>query len=868
MSQNQYEIDGFADRGEEDGGEYNEEEEKDVLDAESEGGFTHTTSHSTLTNTTAETSGSRKKTKDADKDKGTVSKKPVPGPNTKAGRVLVNIAGTKYEIVKHVSRKVFGWKVTIEEEEDWDLSWLDTAVLPERLSKMKLYQKINHFPGMYSIARKNYLGRNLSRMAKLFPKDFKFFPRTWLLPAEYGDFRAQFNKKKAKTFIVKPEASCQGKGIFLTRTYKDVDPTEHFVAQRYVHKPYLIDDLKFDLRLYVLIAGCDPLRLFLHEEGLARFATESYNGPVGGNLSDVCMHLTNYAINKNSEKFVFNEDKEMDDVGHKRSLQSVWKLMEAQGTDIVKMKKDINKLIIKTFCSIQPHLAHVYKSCQPDDLSNGMCFEILGFDILLDDKAKPWLIEVNHSPSFKVDTPFDRKVKKTVISEALQIMDISAKNRRRHKLAKKNEMQRRVLTGKMQRLSQEERAEKAAKLAEKRTQWENKHLGGYERIYPCEDADDYAPFIHAAGDIWNELTGANKKYRKDDDSKDKVGDRNANKIGPNSAKKLESIYGKSQVRSEVKAKTTNSIKKSETPRNRVIKTPIVDRSVADGASDNLKENTDLNQDPRTAVFTVDTARLTGTERKSSQDESLPNYMKPTKGRSSSAADYQVYQYGYLTANSPGDISESYRTSNIGADSATFDHSGLLGTTPAASTTNSAKPLRFPEKEGTRRIATAGSTSVPRKTFGRYSSTERQQQQARNKKFVSIDESSGPQRNFGMSATSTNFNQAATAASKFNNSQTRFGSNHTTSRTDLKKYREAQNGSPMNSNGAFLSPNLMEFSLAAGLTSNKGKPLRLTQQMLRMHEHKHSHEAIPEDNGSLFAVKQKTSEANKRLRTFQ
>lgn len=63
---------------------------------------------------------------------------------------------------------------------------------------------------MYALARKNYLAKNLAKMQKAFPDDYKFFPKTWLLPTEYPDFRNQFQnkKKKNKTFIVKPEASC------------------------------------------------------------------------------------------------------------------------------------------------------------------------------------------------------------------------------------------------------------------------------------------------------------------------------------------------------------------------------------------------------------------------------------------------------------------------------------------------------------------------------------------------------------------------------------------------------------------------------------------------------------------------------------
>ena len=90
-----------------------------------------------------------------------------------------------------------------------------------------------------------------------------------------------------------------------------------------MHKPYLIDGLKFDLRVYALIYGVDPLRVFVFQEGLARFATEEYVGPTNANLDNLFMHLTNYAINKNSENFVFNEDQDDDSSGHKRSLTAV-----------------------------------------------------------------------------------------------------------------------------------------------------------------------------------------------------------------------------------------------------------------------------------------------------------------------------------------------------------------------------------------------------------------------------------------------------------------------------------------------------------------------------------------------------------------
>ena len=55
---------------------------------------------------------------------------------------------------------------------------------------------------------------------KKFTLEYDFFPITWNLPAEYKDLQTYHEHRqqgKAQTFIVKPEASCQGRGIFLTR---------------------------------------------------------------------------------------------------------------------------------------------------------------------------------------------------------------------------------------------------------------------------------------------------------------------------------------------------------------------------------------------------------------------------------------------------------------------------------------------------------------------------------------------------------------------------------------------------------------------------------------------------------------------------
>ena len=85
----------------------------------------------------------------------------------------------------------------------------------------------------------------------------------------------------------------------------------------------MIDGYKYDLRLYVFINGINPLRIYIYKDGLARFATEKYKMPNEKNIDNLFMHLTNYAINKEADGFIQNEDWKESDVGHKRSLSSI-----------------------------------------------------------------------------------------------------------------------------------------------------------------------------------------------------------------------------------------------------------------------------------------------------------------------------------------------------------------------------------------------------------------------------------------------------------------------------------------------------------------------------------------------------------------
>lgn len=60
----------------------------------------------------------------------------------------MNIGDTKYPVVKHVAKKMLKWKVTKDiEDKNFDLFWTDQAIVSDQLSRLAVYQKINHFPG-------------------------------------------------------------------------------------------------------------------------------------------------------------------------------------------------------------------------------------------------------------------------------------------------------------------------------------------------------------------------------------------------------------------------------------------------------------------------------------------------------------------------------------------------------------------------------------------------------------------------------------------------------------------------------------------------------------------------------------------------
>ncbi|XP_063649829.1 tubulin polyglutamylase TTLL5 isoform X31 [Pan troglodytes] len=219
-------------------------------------------------------------------------------------------------------------------------------------------------------------------------------------------------------WIVKPVASSRGRGVYLINNPNQISLEENILVSRYINNPLLIDDFKFDVRLYVLVTSYDPLVIYLYEEGLARFATVRYDQGAK-NIRNQFMHLTNYSVNKKSGDYVSCDDPEVEDYGNKWSMSAMLRYLKQEGRDTTALMAHVEDLIIKTIISAELAIATACKTFVPHRSS---CFELYGFDVLIDSTLKPWLLEVNLSPSLACDAPLDLKIKASMISDMFTVV--------------------------------------------------------------------------------------------------------------------------------------------------------------------------------------------------------------------------------------------------------------------------------------------------------------------------------------------------------------------------------------------------------------------------------------------------------------
>ncbi|XP_063040074.1 tubulin polyglutamylase TTLL5 [Engraulis encrasicolus] len=331
-----------------------------------------------------------------------------------------------FKIVRTESRLVrgiltnHGFHEVHPNSNDFNIMWTGSHLKPYLFRSLQGFQKVNHFPRSYELTRKDRLYKNIQRMQQAHGyKHFHFIPQTFILPSEYSDFCTSFSKDK-EPWIIKPVASSRGRGIYLVSNPSQISMDDNVLISRYINNPLLIDNFKFDVRLYVLVTSYDPVIIYLYEEGLARFATVKYEQS-GKHIKNQFMHLTNYSVNKKSSDYVSCDDPDVEDYGNKWSMSAMLRYLRQQGMDTTLLMGQIEDLVIKTLLSVELQIATACKMFVPFKTN---CFELYGFDVLIDSNLKPWLLEVNLSPSLACDSPLDLKIKASMIADMFSLIGV------------------------------------------------------------------------------------------------------------------------------------------------------------------------------------------------------------------------------------------------------------------------------------------------------------------------------------------------------------------------------------------------------------------------------------------------------------
>ena len=323
------------------------------------------------------------------------------------------------------------WEET-EDDESWNFFWASVTTIRQIFSgksyvKLTDFQILNHFPNFYELTRKDLMAKNIKKYKKQLLKEGKtvdhldFLPLTYVLPQDMSVFIEEFKKYPNSLWILKPNNRCQGQGITLlnktskvkrmsftkkvTDNYQNINTNDVYVVSKYIENPFLMNGKKFDMRIYCLVTTFHPLKAYLYQQGFCRFCNEKFSVDVS-DINNIYMHLTNVAIQKKYEKYQKSN-------GGKFSLQNLHFYLEnVYGYERAqKCHSDITQVIINSLLSVESVM-----------FNDKHCFECYGYDILIDQNLKPWLIEINSSPSLTTTTKGDFILKKRLINDVIDIV--------------------------------------------------------------------------------------------------------------------------------------------------------------------------------------------------------------------------------------------------------------------------------------------------------------------------------------------------------------------------------------------------------------------------------------------------------------
>lgn len=332
-----------------------------------------------------------------------------------------------------------GWARVPVDQREWHLWWCAGQANTHAIRELLPWQRLNKFPKSSTLTLKANLSATVAEAAAKYGRQhFGFLPETFTLPVDWDEFEdaRDADETNEQIWIVKPYAAYCGRGIFLLPNGEEMPPEvleDRAVVSRYIERPYLINRLKSDVRLYVLVTSWHPLTVYLNANGLVRFATDPYTLDVDS-LDNRNAHITNYSLNKRSSNFRPTHAVDEDGTGSKWTLDALRAHLEqAVGRGAADaMWRAVDDIVVKTCIAAEPAMQAAYEKYVPDGVKaqpHAGVFQLFGFDVMLDANLRPWLLEVNLDPALATDSPLDLKVRGAV-EGARRVRDVPRRAQR------------------------------------------------------------------------------------------------------------------------------------------------------------------------------------------------------------------------------------------------------------------------------------------------------------------------------------------------------------------------------------------------------------------------------------------------------
>ena len=291
-----------------------------------------------------------------------------------------------------------------------------------KLNDINKYQKIFHFIGNNEFFYKDKLYLNYLKMKKIFPTNYTYMPITYIYPRAKNLIEKIFKNytfNLKNLWIVKPTKLFSGIGIHIFKSLEE-EKAKQFLISQYLKNPHLINGKKYDLRVYVLVTGFKPLRIYLNKEGLVRIATNKYSLN-NKTIDDKFVHLTNTAINKQNKKYIYPKNSD-DYTANKWNFNTYKNYLKSKNFDYEQLFEKIKDIVIKTIISGQRKIINITNEFNIDDRS---MFNLFGFDIFVDYKINPALLEVNTRPFMHIYDEMDKIVKTNLFVDTLNIVGLT-----------------------------------------------------------------------------------------------------------------------------------------------------------------------------------------------------------------------------------------------------------------------------------------------------------------------------------------------------------------------------------------------------------------------------------------------------------